>query len=128
MAPPQVDGSTSVETLKAILEAETGIPSQQQVILFGTRTLNNRCVSTTCEDGTTLAHGVGRGRGSSKYRGSSRRSGAEQVCVNNNVCIHYDTCLALAHIASRSTCKQAPSHDSVPARKSTCEWDTHECE
>lgn len=45
----QVDGSTLVADLKAILEAETGVPIAMQQIYFQNRTLVDRsAVALTC--------------------------------------------------------------------------------
>lgn len=44
----QVDGDTTVETLKAILEAETQIPAGQQALVWGNRVLLNRCAFFCC--------------------------------------------------------------------------------
>eukprot|EP00798_Chlamydomonas_sp_ICE-L_P014315 gene14315-20299_t len=44
----QVDDSLDIETVKAVIEAETNIPTAQQVLVLGTKML---------KDGTTLAEG-----------------------------------------------------------------------
>jgi hypothetical protein len=41
----QVDADTSVETLKAILEAESQVPAAQQGLVFGTRLLKDKWVA-----------------------------------------------------------------------------------
>jgi hypothetical protein len=39
---PQVDGDMTVDTLKAILEAECGVPSAQQALVVNNRILKDR--------------------------------------------------------------------------------------